>query len=177
MVAMKNSDFNQQSLIAAMELLLAVIESPAVFKDNEKLKKSLKSQGSFAKYEDTERGIKPCSLNTQKTCADRIISGGFEQLNQRRLNAILAIERKIEGANKANRQTRTGLLRKVNELELDVAILEKQNVMLITLVSNLTSSLSRFAEISENSKLMTEFEGKNKEIQAMLNYTTDGIVE
>jgi len=165
---------NQKSLESTKKLLLDVIDCPSEFMDNEILKIALKTQKGLAKYEDNEKGIRSCCLNTQISHAKLFLARGFVELDEARINAGLALEKVGKRKNGPNRRTKPGLFIMVNELEADVAILEKRNVLLSIVIEKMKGDLKRFAERSDDSTLLIEYEDKNKAIEAMLSYTLDG---
>lgn len=171
---MNNTEQNQQSLLSLMNFLLHVIENASDYKDDEDLKLALKSQGALAKYKNSEHNIIACSLNTQKSGAEALLSDGFNELNQRRKKALIALEMKVEDKNRSNKQTRSGLIKKVEELENDVLILQKRNVLLSSIVSNMSATLENFARESQRPDLLSQLEDKQREIEAKLSYVFDG---
>ncbi|MBF4327569.1 hypothetical protein EAY16_20000, partial [Vibrio anguillarum] len=119
------------------KLLREIITSPAEFKDDEELLKALKSQSDIAKYQDQNRTIEPCSLNTLKSNAESLLERGFVSLDELRINAKLAIEaaRLEEKASKGNKKTAVGLKHKVAELESELDAAQRCNSLLTVMVS------------------------------------------
>ena len=173
---MRRPELNQQSVLAEMALLTSIIQEPEKFKNDIDLQKALKSQGEFSKYKNEQRNIINMSLNTQKSCAEQLLEGGFDELNERRKNAILAFEvSEIAKHNSSNKNTRSGLLKKVEYLEKDVSILEKQNMLLATLIMGLKTDLEYYAHTSGIEALMADCKVKSREIEIKLNYALNGL--
>ncbi|MFV8387334.1 hypothetical protein ACNO5E_24840, partial [Vibrio parahaemolyticus] len=72
---------NQLKTLKTRDFLKEIIKSPKSFYEDKELLKKLKSQGGLAKFESQERNIEPCALNTFKTNADEVISGGFSEID------------------------------------------------------------------------------------------------
>lgn len=89
---MKVLEKNQTKVLETEKLLKEIITTPAEFKDDEVLMKALKSQSGIAKYQDQERNITSCSLNTVKSISEALLERGFLSLDELRINAKLAIE-------------------------------------------------------------------------------------
>ncbi len=114
---MTKAELNERSVKAIKKLLLEIIEEPDKYGDNENILSRLKSQGALAKMEDTERGIIPCSLNTQKAVAERILDDGFDTLDTLRNNALMALESAKQAKRRSNKTTRVGQQKRIKELE------------------------------------------------------------
>ncbi|MBF4359632.1 hypothetical protein EAY21_22725, partial [Vibrio anguillarum] len=70
---MKVLEKNQTKVLETEKLLREIITSPAEFKDDEELMKALKSQPGLAKYQNQERNITSCSLNTVKSISEALL--------------------------------------------------------------------------------------------------------
>ncbi|MBE3897349.1 hypothetical protein HJ156_22005 [Vibrio parahaemolyticus] len=134
------------STYALRDLLTEVIEEPAQWMGKQEFIDALKVQGKFAKWKDDERKIVPCALNTLKTSAEETLDGGYDRLDQLRLNALAAIEGHVEKENGSNKKTKTGLLKRVDELEEQVSILEQQNTLLVDIICNLKDNAAKYAQ-------------------------------
>ncbi|MGF1756644.1 hypothetical protein L4D76_01590 [Photobacterium sagamiensis] len=134
------------STYALRDLLTEVIEEPAQWMSEQEFIDALKVQGKFAKWQDEERGITPCSLNTLKTSAEETLDGGYNRLDQLRLNALAAIEGYSERKNGSNKRTRAGLAKRVEELEKKNKILEQQNALLVDIICNLKENAAKYAK-------------------------------
>ncbi len=119
---MKVLEKNQTKILETENLLKEIITAPTEFKDDEELLKALKSQSGIAKYQNQERNITSCSLNTVKSISEALLERGFLSLDELRINAKLAVEavHHNEKASKGNKQTVVGLKHKVSELEFGV---------------------------------------------------------
>ena len=119
---MKVLEKNQTKVLETEKLLREIITSPFEFKDDEELMKALKSQAGIAKYQNQERNITSCSLNTVKSISEALLERGFLSIDELRINAKLAVEvaHHAEKSSKGNKQTVVGLKHKVAELESEL---------------------------------------------------------
>ncbi|EOW9298794.1 hypothetical protein ACN25S_003142 [Vibrio cholerae] len=176
---MKVLEKKQTKVIETEKLLREIIKSPTEFKDDEELLKALKSQTGIAKYQDQNRIIEPCSLNTLKSNADALLERGFLSLDELRINAKSAIEEAHheETASKGNKQTAVGLKHKVAELESELGATQRSNFLLTVMVSELRSRLKQLAKhegtVEERQELYREH---NRKIEAQMNYILNGEV-
>ncbi|MBF4242191.1 hypothetical protein, partial [Vibrio anguillarum] len=149
------------------------------FKDDEELMKALKSQSGIAKYQNQERKITSCSLNTVKSISEAFLERGFLSLDELRINAKLAIEavNHVEKASKGNKQTAVGLKHKVAELEFELDAAQRSNSLLTVMVSELRSRLKQLAQhagtVEDRQELYREH---NRKIEAQMSYTLNGEV-
>lgn len=171
---MKKNELNQKTLLATKDLLIDIIKNPTEYKSNTMLLKTLKSQRNLANAEDETRGIFPCSLNTLKSCAESLLSGGFLELDGLRINARNALESSMVGS-KANSKTRTGLTHRVKELEAQIEVVEKSNFLLTSLVDEMRDALKEMAFKTCDNKIISDYQDLNKRIEAKLSYTLDGV--
>ncbi|MEZ8288605.1 hypothetical protein [Vibrio sp. 10N.237.312.B06] len=170
---------NQTKVLETEKLLKEILATPAEFKNDEELQKALKSQSAIAKYQNQERNITSCSLNTIKSISEALLDRGFLSLDELRINAKLAIEaaHHAEKASKGNKQTAVGLKHKVAELESKLDAAQRSNFLLTVIVSELRSKLKQLAvhegTVEERKEL---YRVHNKKIEAELNYTLNGEV-
>ena len=82
---------NQAKVIETEKLLKEVIIG------DEGLKDALKSQAAIADYQNLERNIVSCSLNTVKSRSEDLLTRGFISLDELRKNAKSAIEASLLG--------------------------------------------------------------------------------
>lgn len=170
---------NQTKVIETEKLLRAIIEAPLNFRDDDDLQKALKSQSTIAKYENQERHIVTCSLNTVKSISDSLLDRGFLGFNELRINAKAAIETALydEKGGRPNKQTATGLKLCVAKLEHQVDVMQRTNFFLTVMVSELRSKTKQLSEhngtLEERKEL---YRVHNKKIEAELNYTQNGEV-
>ncbi len=172
---MNKAEINVRSVQAIKQLLFEIIEEPGKF-NSEDFFSQLKSQGALAKMEDLERGIVPCVLNTQKNVAERIFDDGFDTLNTLRNNALMALEGFEQANKRSNKTTKTGLQKRVKELENKINSLEQQNFMLIDLVSSLKSSLEHNAKENGNEKMRFNVEHELKSLRAKASFTQNKVL-
>jgi hypothetical protein len=144
---MTKFEMNSRSVLALKNLLVEVITSPSNFIAHIDLKKSLKSQGGLASFKDVDLGIIPSSLNTQKKVANCTLENGYESLDLLRNNAMRALENVFDLQKVVkNKPTIHSLKQRIDNLQKDVALAEKQNVMLIALVTDLVGKLENARE-------------------------------
>ncbi|EOX4439155.1 hypothetical protein J4H18_19075 [Vibrio alginolyticus] len=176
---MKVLEKNQTKILETEKLLREIITTPAEFKNDEELLKALKSQSGIAKYQNQERNIKSCSLNTVKSISEALLERGFLSLDELRINAKLAIEaeRLDEKTSKGNKQTVVGLKHKVSELESSLDAAQRSNSLLTVMISELRSRLKQIANhegtVEERQELYREH---NRKIEAQMNFTLNGEV-
>lgn len=177
---MKVLEKNQTKILETEKLLREIIITPAEFKNDEELLKALKSQSGIAKYQNQERNITSCSLNTVKSISEALLERGFLSLDELRINAKLAVEEAAhldEKASKGNKQTVVGLKHKVAELESELDATQRSNSLLTVMVSELRSRLKQLANhegtVEERQELYREH---NRKIEAQMNFTLNGEV-
>ncbi|AYF21309.1 hypothetical protein [Vibrio parahaemolyticus] len=174
---MKVLEKNQTKVLETEKLLREIITSPFEFKDDEELMKALKSQAGIAKYQNQERNITSCSLNTVKSISEALLERGFLSIDELRINAKLAVEaaHHAEKSSKGNKQTVVGLKHKVAELESELDAAQRSNSLLTVMVSELRSRLKQLAQhdgtVEERQELYREY---NRKIEAQMNYTLNG---
>ncbi|XAW89555.1 hypothetical protein ABDK09_07445 [Vibrio sp. CDRSL-10 TSBA] len=174
---MRKKEQNQRSIMSLVTLLKQVVDDPASFHNDDGFIDALKSQNSLAQFKRTSQGILGCSLNTHKSIAETVLVRGYVELDEHRKNAQIAVANFRERKSGSNKQTKAGLGKKVQELEGDVAILERQNFLLSSLVESLRSKLQHYVIASEKEELVVDFSEFNKELQAKLSYTLYGSLE
>lgn len=167
---MTKLETNTRSVEATKTLLLAIIDEPQEFKTDEALIGALKSQGALAKYEDQDCDIVACSLNTQKSVAERLFAEGYDYLDTLRKNALMAITASLEQKKRSNKTTHAGKNKRIAELEEDIALLEQQNVMLIALVQNLKGKLANYAQVG-GPQIQANWQQDQVEINAKISFT------
>ncbi|CAK2681228.1 conserved hypothetical protein [Vibrio crassostreae] len=176
---MKVLEKNQTKILETEKLLREIITSPAEFKDDEELMKALKSQSGISKYQDEERNIASCSLNTVKNISEALLERGFLSLDELRIYAKLAVEaaHHNEKSSKGNKQTVVGLKHKVAELESELDAAQRSNSLLTVMVSDLRSRLKQLANhegtVEERQVLYREY---NRKVEAQMNFTLNGEV-
>ncbi|MCZ4293189.1 hypothetical protein [Vibrio sinaloensis] len=138
---------NRLKVLKTQDFLKDIIRSPKRFKDDKALLKQLKSQGGLAKFESKERNIEQCALNTFKAHADEVIRGGFEKVDQLRKSAVSAIEFEINGkkTRKGNVDTRIGQKNRIAEQKKEIAVLQRDNLMLTALIREARSKMKTIA--------------------------------
>ncbi|WP_289098483.1 hypothetical protein [Pseudoalteromonas shioyasakiensis] len=174
---MKVLEKNQTKVLETEKLLKEIITTPAEFKDDEVLMKALKSQSGIAKYQDQERNITSCSLNTVKSISEALLERGFLSLDELRINAKLAIEAAHlnEKVSKGNKQTVAGLKHKVSELETELDAALRSNSLLTVMVSELRSRLKQLANHEGTPEERQElYREHNRKIEAQMNFTLNG---
>ena len=149
-MADKRSERSSRSVIYLRELLRKVCESPEAYRDDEYLRAALKSQGGLAKYTNNNFDIIPTSINTIKRVSYEVIDGGFKALDDLRKGALERIEYHELKEKKSNKRTRTGLVKRVDELEDDILKLEQINFLLLQAFSEVISDIKSVANIENN---------------------------
>lgn len=174
---MKVLEKNQIKVLETEKLLREIITSPVEFKDDKELLKALKSQAAIAKYQNQERNITSCSLNTVKSISEALLERGFSSLDELRINAKLAIEaaHHVEKTSKGNKQTAVGLKQKIAELESELDAVQRSNFLMLVMITELRSKLKQLAEHDGTAKERQElYQYHNKKVEVELNYTLNG---
>lgn len=149
------SEKNANSVYVLRDLLCAIAATPQKFSDDEDILKAVKSQGALAKlqYRFEYAGVMATkdsmSINTLKTYAAKLLPGGFQGLDELRLNAITALASIHEQGTPSNKRTRYGLLQRTEEHEEQIAQMEKTNFALLQGLISAMQAL-RNVEIAPN---------------------------
>ncbi|MEW5965796.1 MAG: hypothetical protein AB1720_02155 [Pseudomonadota bacterium] len=110
----QQADFN--SVKALAELLRRVATDPATYDKDDALKTALRTQGALARHVIPELKIHGMSLNHQKTVADLVL-GNYGLLDALRKAAADALTTKALRVARGNKNSKSGLLASVRELE------------------------------------------------------------
>ncbi|PSW83935.1 hypothetical protein ACN08P_15220 [Photobacterium leiognathi subsp. mandapamensis] len=175
---MKVLEKNQTKILETEKLLKEIITAPTEFKNDEELLKALKSQSGIAKYQNQERNITSCSLNTVKSISEALLERGFLSLDELRINAKLAVEavHHNEKASKGNKQTVVGLKHKVSELESELDAAQRSNSLLTAMIIELRSKLKQIANKETLEERQEIYRRHNRTIEAQMNYIDKGEV-
>jgi len=115
---------------ALNDILRDIINNPETWIENKELMTVLKSQSKLAKWENVELKIIGCSLNTLKSCANKLLSDGFDGMDLRRNNALLAIEREVTKKLLPKPGSRGALEAKVKIQVTQIKALKARNMLL-----------------------------------------------
>lgn len=144
------------SVKALQALLVQIIQRPQQFSKDADIRSALKSQGSLASLKrsvEVEQGESlptfPMSLNTLKTHANENLVGGFKALNELRLKAIEALEFAENREQLANKRTKSGLAKKVAQLEFELEIQRQTNVILLRALSEAMHQFTSIRDASD----------------------------
>ena len=88
------------------------------------------------------------SLNTLKTYANENLSGGFNSLNDLRIKAGEALENADKKEKHENKRSKSGLNRKIEQLEQELEMQRQTNVILLRALSE---SMHQFTSIRDAS--------------------------
>lgn len=132
--------------------LLQVIDNPIPWLENHEFINSLKSQSKLAKWENAERKITSCSLNTLKSSADSVLNDGFSGIDLRRIGALEVIEREVAKKLQPKPGTRVALEAKIKDQSVKIATLEARNMTLTHFIREL-QSIAENAILSSGSKV------------------------
>lgn len=145
----KRIDKNIQSLLKLKELLQTICKNPDEFKDNDGIIVFLKSQGKLSSYENEDIGITKTSINTLKRISSHVFENGFEDLDKLRVKALETIINVKNNEISSNKQTKTGLSKRVEELEKQVETLRKDEYILLQSIMN---TITELKTISHNKR-------------------------
>ncbi|WP_212752660.1 MULTISPECIES: hypothetical protein [Vibrio] len=145
---------NQLKTLKTRDFLKEIIKCPKSFYEDKELLKKLKSQGGLAKFESQERNIEPCALNTFKTNADEVISGGFSEIDDLRRKAVNALELEIKGkkSRKGSTHTHAGKQQRIDEQKKEIEALQRENMLLTALVRESRSKMKAIATYKGSEK-------------------------
>ena len=166
---MNKIETTTRTVQALKELLLDIVRDPKDFNNNKSIISALKSQGALAKLDDKDRGIVSCSLNTQKRAAERSIENGYETIDVLRKKALNAIKSSAAINKNGNKSTQSDQKQKIKDLERDVALLEHQNIALISLVQYLKNRIRHYST-SNDATLRANVIKDIEEITAKINF-------
>ncbi|WP_297460729.1 hypothetical protein [Ferrovum sp.] len=148
-MADKRIERSIKSIIALRNLLKEVCEKPELFSNDKLLRDALKSQGDLSKFTNTELGISSTSINTLKRLCAEVIDGGFKALDDLRKGALERIEEHEHREKASNKRTRTGLVKRVDELEKDILLLKQSNYLLDQALYEVISDIKSVANIED----------------------------
>ncbi|MEZ9754909.1 hypothetical protein AB4257_11565 [Vibrio splendidus] len=175
---MKVLEKNQTKILETEKLLKEIITTPAEFKGDEVLMKALKSQSGIAKYQNEERKITSCSLNTVKSISEALLERGFLSLDELRINAKEKIDEAQSDAGTAKgskRKTKADLESEKAELKSELDAAQRSNFLTLVIISELRSKLKQLAAyegtVEERLELYREH---NRKIEAELSHMLDG---
>lgn len=139
---------NSRSAVSALrDFLRQVAARPHLFAENVELISALKSQAGITalevEFEDDEgiKQTKAVSLNTLKTYANELFERGFEEINYLRISAKDSIDAFNKRGQKSNKRTKSGLTKRVDEMERDLEQHQKINFILLQGLSHAIAEL------------------------------------
>ena len=128
---------NTLALNTLIECLQQIHKAPDKFFENKELITALKSQSSTAALSitfevgETIKSTTPVSLNTLKSYAETNLPTGFDGLNKLRVAALDALEAAGRREQRSNKRTKVGLTLRVAELEQEMSMHQKVNLVLL----------------------------------------------
>lgn len=133
---------NAESVYVLQDFLRSIYNNPKCYVNEFGLISSLKSQAGAAKlcykFESSDGEIKEklaMSKNTLEKYADSLLDGGYAGLETLRKEALDAVKFARESGYKSNKKTKSGLHKKVKELEDELFNHKKNNMILLQGVS------------------------------------------
>lgn len=111
---------SKASVFGIKKLLTAIVLHPASFTADATLTNALKSQGALAKLEKPDYGITPTSLNTIKRASDKELNGGFDELNNLRIQALEKILNHNAQIQKTKKPTKASLQDQITTLRIEL---------------------------------------------------------
>ncbi|AZS27223.1 hypothetical protein ND920_15985 [Vibrio ordalii] len=144
---MMDKEKNLLKVLKTRDFLKEIIKAPKSFYEDKTLLKQLKSQGGLAKFESQERNIERCALNTFKANADEVIGGGFNEIDDLRKNAVIALEFEIKGnkSRKGSITTHAGKQQRIVEQKKEIDALQRENMLLTALLRESRSKIKALA--------------------------------
>lgn len=171
---MASLEVNNIKVIETKAWLIDIIKYPSKYRGIPELNLALKSQTGLAKMTDHERHIVSCSLNTLKSSSESLLENGFAELDTLRINAKEAIEA-VTIEHRAGKATRVTLKNKVFELESKLNQIQKSNLLLSTIVSELRREL-KLMVYSENNleQRKSRYNDLNRIIEVKFSFAVNG---
>lgn len=158
---------NTESVRALAALLREVIANPSAWDNDVAVRASLVSQGALAKLTQTNRGIRPSSINTIKRVASQSLPGGFEALDQLRRNALETLKKHTETSNNPTRRSKADLGEKLKNSELKNQLLRQDLLVLTTVVERCLSLARAYASAAKDPAIMAKFQKERRELLDM----------
>lgn len=155
------------SIVSLFELLLKIQKSPTSLSEDEELLKALASQGRLAKYSNSQLGIVPMSLNTQKAHSELALPLGYSALNVARVAALESYIRHQSKIAPPKTSTKANLLARVDALEREVFLLEG-DLAVFTDVLNKSLMLARSYADSAGQVVVDRCKKEQMELLALL---------
>ncbi|HCE7213221.1 TPA: hypothetical protein NIB84_005504 [Pseudomonas aeruginosa] len=153
----RSSSINSSDVHTFVELLRAICRTPATFANSTKIKIALHSQAGLAALEhqfeenDIYKTTKPMSLNTLKSYANTELDRGFRGLNDLRIAAADAIQSYETRCKASNKRTKSGLTIRTSELEKDIELLRKANLILLQAVALAITDINTIRDTKDSS--------------------------
>tara|TARA_Y100001937_G_C7135408_1_gene339709 strand:- start:3026 stop:3604 length:579 start_codon:yes stop_codon:yes gene_type:complete len=139
--------------------------------DDEELRVALSSQGGWSKY--VRGNFLSMSLNTYKSVADKYLVGGFDGIDQKRVNALELIAQHLKKKDRINREvradTKDGLNRRVKIKDRQISILRESNLLLSKGIEVIVDALDKLAKDSKDQNLKDVLEHEMSKVRALLS--------
>lgn len=156
---------NEKVINSIKNLLLDIIKEPKKYElEKDNLIKLFKSQGGLSKYENSNLGIEKTSLNTLKRISPNVIEGGFEKLNELRVEALYKL-RNIDNKS-GNKNNKKELEDKIKKLENEI---KKNKETQLILVQSITKNIRLSNQINNLNDIRKIKDINNINKQEMLN--------
>ncbi|WP_237673396.1 hypothetical protein [Vreelandella profundi] len=162
---------NAESTYALCDLLRLICSEPQQYADNAPLNAALNSQGKTAKLEfeftDKEgrhRTIQKMSKNTLEKYANDLLDRGYKGLEDLRMGALRSIQIHKERSKGANKRTKIGLQKKVEELENELLMHKKTNLILL---QGLSVALRGMQSIKQESNMAVRDKGIDENMEKL----------
>lgn len=160
----RKESIGKKKIVNTQILLCDIIENPQKHKNNDELKKSLKSQGALSKLkldhnDDPSKSIPSCSINTFKAYANEYFDTGFKGINDLRINANIKINSQNEKKPKS-KSTNVGLKYQLEKYKRENETLKATNINQLIIIDELRSRLKEMAS-SEESRTVRQQEYKS----------------
>jgi hypothetical protein len=140
---------NQEIVNHLHQLLIDICTNPELFSTDFYVE-ALKSQGGLSKINDKERDIEPTSINTLKRISASLFENGFDELDRIRIMAHESLTNFMQEGKSSNKITKTGLNKRVDELEIQLEQLQKAHLLSINI---LMEDMKTFKNILNNNSL------------------------
>ena len=156
-----------KNIEAELILLKRIHDAPyAYLKDERNFFHILKTQKSFAEFEDKSLCIISCTINTHKHYCDKFHMLGYDHINRLRISAYKKLH-SLKNQAKSASQKKDKTTKINNNINHSVT---KNNIKLISILLFLKEKLQDYAIQSQNIEIQNDFKIVNKQIEKILGH-------
>lgn len=162
-------EISNRSILARVEYLESITQSPAEYRENMALLSALKSQSGLAKLSVSEASISPMALNTLKNRANGLLPGGFTTIDHLRRQAAKAIQDSTVVKPASSSVTKQDLKDKVKAQERTISQLWDEVALVTNVFRESITLAQQFAEKCPDPADLSLFKKRRRELLSMLS--------